>query len=326
MKTEILFRADANTIIGHGHLVRCLALAELLVNEFQISFFCHEITESILNYLQKVKIKCNLISGEDEFLGYIKQNNVVVLDGYNFNSDYQKRIKDTGAKLICIDDIHDKIFYADLIINHAPNISANEYKAQYYTKYALGLEYALLRNEFFIKPKKKESSNTKNTLFLCFGGSDYENYTETILNNIAPNPCLEKIIVVYGDKIKYEHLKNQFVNKKQLELFYDVSATKMCNLMDKSDIAIVPSSSIAIEAFSRNLFIITGFTVDNQKSIYNGLTQYSGVFGIGNFAKVNMNSVNQQINCFFQNNVKVDNKIQENHKLFQLIIDNFYTQ
>ena len=39
MKRRLIFRADANTKIGRGHLSRCLAIADMLENDFEI-FIC----------------------------------------------------------------------------------------------------------------------------------------------------------------------------------------------------------------------------------------------------------------------------------------------
>ena len=42
---------------------------------------------------------------------------IVVLDGYHFDTNYQTKIKQKGCKLVCIDDLHDKHFVADIIIH-----------------------------------------------------------------------------------------------------------------------------------------------------------------------------------------------------------------
>ena len=49
---------------------------------------------------------------------------------------------------------------------------------------------------------------------------------------------------------------------------YDISELEMCKVMDESQIAIVPSSTIAIEAYSRNCLVITGHTINNQIKNY----------------------------------------------------------
>ena len=45
------------------------------------------------------------ISHEEEFLDKLSGDSLVVVDGYHFNTAYQKRIKAIGSKLICIDDL-----------------------------------------------------------------------------------------------------------------------------------------------------------------------------------------------------------------------------
>ena len=42
MKRKIYFRADASASIGYGHFIRTLALADMLKDDFDCTFFtCH---------------------------------------------------------------------------------------------------------------------------------------------------------------------------------------------------------------------------------------------------------------------------------------------
>lgn len=120
-KRKIFFRADAGAQIGYGHFIRTLALADMLRDDFDCTFY----TQSPSTYQQREADKvCPLVSlpSDDSkferFLEYLIGDEIVVLDNYFYTSDYQKQIKDKGCKLVHIDDIHDRHFYADLIINH----------------------------------------------------------------------------------------------------------------------------------------------------------------------------------------------------------------
>ena len=55
-KRKIFFRADASTTIGYGHFIRTLALADMLKNDFNCTFF----TQSPSTYQQGRLIKCVL--------------------------------------------------------------------------------------------------------------------------------------------------------------------------------------------------------------------------------------------------------------------------
>ena len=91
------------------------------------------------------------ISYKEEALRWVNAlqgNEIVVLDGYNFDTVYQTEIKSKGCKLVCIDDIHAYHFVADVVINHAPDISREQYSCESYTKLYLGTEYLLLKKLF----------------------------------------------------------------------------------------------------------------------------------------------------------------------------------
>ena len=60
MKRNIIIRADGGSSIGMGHVVRSLALAEMLKSEFDIYFAIQNPSDYVLNTIQKTT--SNLIS------------------------------------------------------------------------------------------------------------------------------------------------------------------------------------------------------------------------------------------------------------------------
>ena len=104
-KRKIFFRADAGAQIGYGHFIRTLALADMLRDDFDCTFY----TQSPSTYQQREADKvCPLVSlpSDDSkferFLEYLIGDEIVVLDNYFYTSDYQKQIKDKGCKLVLL--------------------------------------------------------------------------------------------------------------------------------------------------------------------------------------------------------------------------------
>ena len=58
---KIFIRADGSIKKGLGHLIRCLSLANMLKNHFQICFVCKEIPESTLKEIIKSHFFVNKI-------------------------------------------------------------------------------------------------------------------------------------------------------------------------------------------------------------------------------------------------------------------------
>jgi spore coat polysaccharide biosynthesis predicted glycosyltransferase SpsG len=96
----------------------------------------------------------------DTFLSSLKGDEIVVLDNYYFDTNYQKKIKEKGCRLVCIDDMHDKHYVADVVINHAEGIVKSHFSYDPNTLLLLGLKYALLRSPFLKPDSPNQKKNT----------------------------------------------------------------------------------------------------------------------------------------------------------------------
>jgi UDP-2,4-diacetamido-2,4,6-trideoxy-beta-L-altropyranose hydrolase len=269
-KTKVYFRVDGSAQIGLGHLVRCIALAQMLQTDFEIFFICLKIPDSIKLEIKNLGFKLLVIDREGDFLSTLENDTIVVLDHYGLDSNYQKNIKDRGCKLVCIDDLYDKFFYADLIINSAPNIVASAYQTQIYSQFALGLDYALLRPVFLDKARQHVSINDHiQTAFVCFGGSDIKNITQKAVNILKTDIRIKKVIVVTGASYIYLHeLKKSIKNDAKFFLHHAVSSEVMADLIADAQLAIVPSSGILQEVLAMGCKVVSGMYVENQKHIF----------------------------------------------------------
>jgi UDP-2,4-diacetamido-2,4,6-trideoxy-beta-L-altropyranose hydrolase len=144
-KRKIIFRADGGPTIGMGHFIRTLALAEMLNDDFYCIYATQSPSEYQTNEIEKVcHERIDLPADETHFnvfLNLLKGNEIVVLDNYYFTTEYQKAIKAKGCKLVCIDDMQDKHYVADLVINHAEGINRNSFSIESYTRLLLGYKY-----------------------------------------------------------------------------------------------------------------------------------------------------------------------------------------
>ena len=269
---SLVIRTDGYAEIGLGHLIRCISLAHMLKEDFKISFFCLSIPASIKQEIEQEGWTVYPLTTEVEFEEYLSGKEIAVLDGYQFDSDYQKRMKEKAGKLVYIDDFHDQYMYADLVINHAPGVVEDDYQGESYTKYLLGPEYALLRPEFL----KNERAATKvineiKHLFICFGGSDSKNLTAKILSWLPSDGYT--VTVILGSAYTHQaKLKEVIEGRKDLKIviWNSLNAKEMREELEKADLAIVPASGILFEVIATNTPAISGFYVSNQKMIYKG--------------------------------------------------------
>ena len=87
LKRKIYFRADGNADIGLGHVIRCLALADILKDEFECVFATRFVNKYINEEIQKTcssYIKLNEYNNQhfEDFLTVIDKEDTVVLDNY----------------------------------------------------------------------------------------------------------------------------------------------------------------------------------------------------------------------------------------------------
>lgn len=289
-KRKIYFRADASADIGYGHFVRTLALADMLKDDFECVF----VTQSPTDY-QRLEVSkvCALaeVPATDKkfgmFLELLQGDEIVVLDNYFYDTDYQQAIKDKGCRLVCIDDMHDKHYVADVVINHALGFSVRQFSVEPYTQLCLGQSYALLRKPFLDIPQKIQHEG--NHVFICFGGADIYNLTCKFVDSIIDSGLFSEIYTIVGDAYQHRLALEQYKSRHSgLQIFSNIDARAIADLLLQTDLAIVPASSIMWEALSRQVRCIYGYYVDNQIGICNNLgsDEKLGVRCIGDFREV----------------------------------------
>lgn len=278
-KRKIYFRADAGPEIGYGHYIRSLALADMLKQDFDCTMFTQTPTDYQLHEATGI---CPVIalpadnSKLDCFLNQLQGDEIVVLDNYFFTTDYQRSIKAKGCKLVCIDDIHDKHYVADVVINHGVD-SKLLFDVEPYTKLCLGYPYALLRKPFlkFVT----EERHKKGVIAVCFGGSDPHNLTKRYVEHLIKNPWVEQVIAIVGDGYQYQETLSSFPN---LEIHSKLSADAIANLFRSAEAVVCSASTTAYEALACGARVYAGWYVDNQQDFYKHLCVMKSIIPLGN--------------------------------------------
>jgi UDP-2,4-diacetamido-2,4,6-trideoxy-beta-L-altropyranose hydrolase len=293
-RPKIYFRADGNAQMGLGHVFRSLALANMLREEFDCLFLIRNplpvLVEQILavceEYISLPEEKDELKEAQLLLREYLQAGDIIVLDGYHFQTDYQVILKDTGAKVVCIDDIHQYHFVADAVINHAPGLKPERYSLERYTQLYLGLDYSLLRPPFLQAARHSRSFDQIETAFVCFGGSDQNNLSLQALQALARQEWIKKVHVVLGGANQNRNSIEDFLKgleSPQVHIHQNLSAEQMVTIVQDSQLAIVPASSILYEAVAVNMLIISGHYVKNQTGVYEGFKKLGLIRGIGDF-------------------------------------------
>lgn len=288
-KRKICFRADASAEIGYGHFIRTLALADMLKDDFECVFY----TQSPTEYQQKEAEKvCELVAlpADDSrfqlFLDCLKGDEIVVLDNYFYTTDYQRAIKAKGCKLVCIDDMHDKHYVADAVVNHGP-VTPDEFDCEPYTKLYLGEQYKLLRKPF-LQPLKNKKRN--NVSIVNLGGADPFRLTDKVVSLLLSLNTPYQVTVILGDTV---YLSEE--NRKFVEVKSRLTAEQMAELFETSAFGILPASTVSIEASSRGLILLAGYQVDNQEEGYNKTVVKKTFIPLGNLHKLTQDTLSRAL-------------------------------
>lgn len=280
---KIYFRADASTAIGYGHFVRTLALADMLKDDFDCTFFtCHP-TSYQRREMKKVcpHIALQQDTHYNEFLSCLQGDEIVVLDNYFFTTDYQRSIKEKGCRLVCIDDMHDKHYMADLIINQGLGYTRDDYSCESYTQFAFGLQFSLLRKPFFNAAAQNKRNNCLRDLYVlvAFGGSDFLNLTYQTIHAIKSKNNVREITAIVGDSYSAENI----IDDTKVTYRKNLSASSIADLFQTVDVAILPASTMMNEALACGTSIIGGYYVDNQEHDYYMFLREGLILGVGDY-------------------------------------------
>jgi len=288
MKQRIIFRSDGNSDIGLGHVIRSLALANILSDKFECLFVTRFLNEFILNEISYscgnyIKLSEDNDDHFEEFLDLLSAKDIVVLDNYFFSTEYQIYIKSKGCKLVLIDDMCEGHFVADAVINHSPSVSADRYSKENYTKLFLGLEYALLRKSFFNLPKKARNTSALKVL-VCLGGSDKYDITSRVVTLLGAHQDVSSIDVIISSSFQRKSQLEKVIASvsKDVKVFSNQSASEVAKRMQICDFGIFPASTICLEALYAGLPFMVGYSVENHKELYKTLVMKYNIQGLGN--------------------------------------------
>lgn len=287
MTQRILFRVDANSQIGFGHLVRCISIAKSMEQ-----FDCVFLSTENLNEFLEIELLDNIsfisIEKSQDFLEKIESRDIVVLDGYQFDTGYCEQIANK-AMLVSIDDLAEIKIPADIIINPTPKMNPAQYSASLHTQFLLGIRYAMLRPAFLEIAQKKILKKEQGSLFICFGGSDPLNKTKNALSAALTSNQFDAIHVVLGPGYTHQSTLNIMDEKNSnITIHNNLNESAMAELMGSTEFAILPSSGILLEGIAAKMNIISGYYVDNQKFVYESHNEMNSFIDASNLSETNI--------------------------------------
>lgn len=271
----ILFRADSSSQIGTGHIMRDLVLATQYIDA-KIIFASMDLKGNLNHKIIEAGYEIEILKTNqpEELIQIIGKHQIdlLVIDHYEIDFEFEKKIKDTTQiQILSFDDTYEK-HHCDILLNH--NISANQ--SRYIDlipencELRCGNKYTLIRDEFIIEKKnyrEKEAGFT--TIFVAMGGADSDNVTLNILEELSSFNKIKVNIITTSSNPNIHSLEKFVKDKSWLKLH--VNSEQLAKIMNRSQLAIVSPSVILHEVMYMELPYIAIKTANNQSDIYNYL-------------------------------------------------------
>ena len=170
---DYLFRLDADSQIGTGHLMRCLAIADTLhAQGGHCAFACRPLPATLQHKLQAY----SLLELDDDAAFWLALTELtphwLIVDHYGLDAEFEAQVRRHGSKILVLDDLADRRHDADLLLDQGPLRRDADYRALINAdcQLLLGADYALLRPEFVTRRKIAATQFRRG--FISFGGAD----------------------------------------------------------------------------------------------------------------------------------------------------------
>jgi UDP-2,4-diacetamido-2,4,6-trideoxy-beta-L-altropyranose hydrolase len=287
MPRNLIIRTDASVLMGSGHVMRCLGLAQAWQDEGGHAIFV--MAESPATFAEHLDMEgMELVRLESRGGSWEDANTTadlasrygarwVVVDGYQFGSEYQQAVKKCGSSLLFIDDNgHAGGYCADLVLNQ--NVHASDYlygNREPSTKLLLGPRFAMLRREFNSwRGWEREIPPITRRVLITLGGSDPHNATLNVVDALQRmgNEVFEVTIVVGGSNPHWASLQQTAAGcRHDVRLLRNY--TNMPALMAWADVAITGAGTTCWEMSLLGLPSAVLVLTENQKAIVEGLAR-----------------------------------------------------
>lgn len=300
MLDKLVFRAEASQTIGRGHLSRCVAVADMLRNDFAISFAFLRDEEGFASRFM-TSYPYFLIGSEDELEAILQKEDFFWIDGYHFKEDWKRKMRKSVKKIIETNDIPYYPQNVDILVNHTPGLTDEQFGQHPNTAIYLGLSYALLRQSFLNVAKKPDYVSKGEGVFICFGGADTYQLGSKFVNALLLGFFEEPIYWVTNDTA---FLSNEKFNSN-VTVLCNLSEEEMFRYMSIAKVLLIPSSVLSFEGIAIRKPIFTCYFVDNQKLIHEGLIKDGLAEGVG-YIETSADVVRVvNLFLFFYNNTEV---------------------
>lgn len=288
---DLFIRADADTVIGTGHVMRTLALAQAWGHRDQVTFVCSSLPNWLSNRISVEGFSIYEIPAPHPSPADLSDtldclsgaaDPWVVVDGYCFDLDYQQALAKVSRVLLMDDGVFTDEHVADLLVNQNMGAEILSYTKCDQTGYLLGADYALLRDEFLCLPKPSVPSSRSDAfqILATLGGSDPGNHSLKVIRalSLLDDHNVQAKLVVGGSNPDWSSLSDAARDVKSVRLVRDAV---MPREMSEADLAITAGGSTCWELAYMGVPSMVLVVAENQVGIAGALQRSGAALSLG---------------------------------------------
>ena len=324
---QLIFRVDSSSLIGSGHLMRCLTLAHRYRKEGNIiSFVCRDLEGNLVGLVEKQGFPLYMLPSvlqDDTLTGYAKWLTVtqeqdaaetvalmqkigkvdrVVVDSYAIDETWEKIVRPNTKEIFVIDDLANRKHDCDILLDQNYYLNKEERYiglVPEHCKMLLGPRYTLLRDEFYeAKEKMKPRDGQLHNILVFYGGVDATDETSKAikaLRRLKANgelPDVEITVVVGGSNARKDDIAI-FCQKAGFQYLCQVN--NMAELMAEADLMLGAGGTTTWERCFLTLPSIVTAAAENQFQICEDCATAGIIYYLGHWDKVAMDDIYQAI-------------------------------
>lgn len=344
---KVVFRADASMVMGTGHIIRCLALAEGLRKKgVEVQFVTRGHRGNLVALLRNKNILVNVLPAVEvmldasvgnyaDWLGVSQSVDAqqtidaiagdtpdwIVVDHYALDIEWEQQVRCFTRKILVIDDLANRLHDCDVLFDQN---YAEDGGVRYQdlvgssTTMLLGPDYALL-NDIYAEYRKVQMprDGIVKRVQVYFGGSDPHGLTMLTLQALSEPELVHLAVEIitginYGDRTALEQLASVRPNTSIL-----TGLPHLAEAMVRADLAIGAGGTTIWERMCLGLPSIVISVAENQRPGAENLAKGGFLKYVGHYDSLKCEKLRDVILAACSDSVE----LTEESRLGQLQVD-----
>lgn len=326
---RVAIRVDSSAMIGSGHVMRCLTLAERLreTKDAEVHFVSrdlegnlhskirdmgfflhvlprHPLDESLVGYAAWLTVPQEMDAEETKtVLREIGKIDRLVVDHYALDIQWERALRPFTEEIFVIDDLANRAHDCDILLEQGFRFHQEKrYQGlvPLHCKLLLGPAHALLRKEFYeARVQARDRLGALDRILVFYGGSDLTGETEKAVRALGRADMLGmRVHVVVGSSNPQKGLIRNLCGMK--DFYCHEQVDNMAELMNDADLMLGAGGTTMLERCFMRLPAIVTMTAENQREGCECCAAWGIIHFLGRHEDVSEDLIVEALRCMSQ--------------------------